>query len=189
LDLIGIFFENPWLFFLLLIFLSGMFSSPSKQKQENRKAPGGKEHQQAPTRRTFSEGAKTIFDEIRHELEKEAFPTGRETVAREEIREGKPVLRVPERVSEQNATQKMAKIHQNETFEQKKSSLEPLQRRDLAREINQLELAIEKKKEVTTAIAKGSFIPNKSKVVEGIIWSEILGQPRAKKPYQPGSHR
>ena len=31
-----------------------------------------------------------------------------------------------------------------------------------------------------------NFQPDQDRLIEGLIWAEVLGQPRAKKPYSPG---
>lgn|GEM_PF-3669007 len=175
-DFIGSLLENSWLLLFLLFFLSNLFSSGPKKKEGRRAGTG---ENPIPERRPISSEISDIFEEIRRELEDEDLPAGKEGMEREVTERAKPIPRYPqvpkpvpslEKISEAKA---MAETATGET--------PTLQ--ELEKERKRLEAILAKKKETVTSLKKGKVTPDLSNVTQGIIWSEILGPPRAKRPY------
>lgn len=153
----------------LLIFIIGGILSLLGKKEEKRKTP------KTEPVKTFS--PKQIKqDENQGKIQQNEKPLEKYRREMEEKIKREVQKFVPPTNNESSSIQ---------TVEVKEEVTEPVQSSvtnlQLQRELLNLEQQLEGMKEVKVSVPKITS----EKLVEGIIWSEILGPPRAKKPYHP----
>jgi len=111
-----------------------------------------------------TEHKETAFDVLKREMEEKL---------RKEVQKHLPTV-----------TQQAKKLRP--VIEEKKTEIVQTSQttKQLQQEYSQLKTELSRKRAITSR-----SLPNQSaqKVVEGIIWSEILGPPRAKKPFRPNN--
>jgi len=159
-ELIG----NPFVIFVLIGILSSLF---------NKAKGNGKDHQQQ--RRP----ARPVHRPAKMEAPSEAQP---------EVRESRPVqARTPQprQVKELKEAAPLSDIQK--VYQEKRQQLEKI---DSKPRSERGRLSSEGTKRSRLSAVKEEpildFQPDQDSLVQGLIWAEVLGQPRAKKPYSPG---
>ena len=171
--------------FLIFLLLSSLSGTNSKKREK--RATVQKDGHPKTAKRPQQEGIKDILEEIRRELKKEfSVEEKPQHPTKEEDPFPKPI------VLNQSEDPLLARPYSELAVEKHAEDLELDRNADLAEEMKRLEAALEQKerfrsKENKTDKGHPSLDP--SNIVEGILWSEILGPPRAKRPFPTGSNR
>lgn len=158
---------------LVIVILGGIFSLLGRQEDKKKKTvnkpvqtarPKDDEEHDYQTSQTELPKNENPFELLKRELEKQL---------KTEVEKHKPELNKSKEVIAQQETQ-------NANIEEKQELI-PSRHQLLTREMKKLEQELANKKASSTKV-----LPKltSEKVVEGIIWSEVLGPPRAKKPYR-----
>jgi len=152
---------------LLIVIIGGMISLFGRK--ENKKDISTKPiNSPPPVKKEIRQAEKTTepeekpFDVLKREIEKQL---------KQEVQKHLPTVK-------QQAEKIMPAIE-----EKKQEVVQTIQTtKQLQQEYTKLKTELSRKQAMTS-----QSLPNQAahKVVEGIIWSEILGPPRAKKPYHP----
>lgn len=152
---------------LVIIIIGGIFSLLGRN--ENKKDTSTKPiNPLPPVKKDIRQAENTTghkekpFDVLKREMEKKL---------RQEVQKHLPTV-----------TQQAEKIRP--VVEEKKTEVAQTAQttKQLQQEYTKLKTELLKKQQMTS-----QSLPTTHKVVEGIIWSEILGPPRAKKPFRPNN--
>lgn len=145
------FFDNPFIFIILIAALSSLFKKKKKSAENQRTAYPSKGNQQTKPVSPFEE-VKEIFKEVTRSFSEDTMTPDR--------RAEKPVIQ-----------QKTEEIYQQTALREQVTPEEkqPLPTQEKTRS-KELEM-------------------DQQKLVDAIIWSEVLGPPRAKKPYMKSRYR
>lgn len=177
----NVFFEllgNPVVLFIIIGVLSSLFRSG--QQQQKKQPPGTNQSGRTESQGQMSRSEETpkqesIFDQWRRELEEKVQETIPEIQRHRQSQ--------PEPTVQTLANQKESKKTETNVYQSYQD-----RKRDLDAEMSKLQAQFSQNQQKVSAI-KGIPKLDRSKVVEGIIWSEVLGAPRAKKPYRPNGYR
>ncbi|WAA11499.1 hypothetical protein [Fervidibacillus halotolerans] len=151
--MIDFFFSNLGFILIILGFLVSLFQDREKKEQKKRIPT---EKKKAAERKEH----KSLFEEMRRSIE--------------------------QKIPESTWQEKQTVISENKT--KKVAETQPVQSATFHEivEIDPIEPLLERtRKRNVQKLSNRPYIPNVSKntVVSGIVWSEILGPPRSKKPY------
>lgn len=158
---------------LLIVILGGIFSLLGRQEDKKKtvnkpvQSARPKEDEEIEYQTSWTEQqpkSENPFEILKREFEKQL---------KTEVEKHKPEFNKNQQVIKPEVIEKA-------NIEEKQEPL-PSRQQQLIMEMEKLEQELEKKKAVSTVV-----LPKltSEKVVEGIIWSEVLGPPRAKKPYR-----
>lgn len=145
------FFENPFIFVILVAVLSSLFKKKKGDTESKKTSNRPKGNKQAQSNNPFDE-VKEIFKEVTR-----SFSEGTITSER--------------KIEHPVVQQKAEELRQQMVKAEPLKSAEP-QSLPIQEELRSKEMKL-----------------NQEKLVEAIIWSEILGPPRAKKPYMKSRYR
>ncbi|CAG9619359.1 hypothetical protein [Sutcliffiella rhizosphaerae] len=185
--------QNPWLILILFGILSGLFrKSPEDKQQKNRQQQQTQQRQQKPQ---AARSRQEDYEDYRREsAAKPASNTQASTRTEEKPRidwdvfgEGK--LEELEQKIREKVNPYMEKV------EEKRQQISPLEDR-IKDEIEDVTTSMQDiakdspifkndLKRSEGRVANPRLKMNPDRVVEGVMWSEILGQPRARNPHRP----
>ncbi|WLR56296.1 hypothetical protein LC048_05045 [Mesobacillus subterraneus] len=184
-ELLFVLFSNPVALFILIGVISSLFNKKKQDGQQPQRRPvrppgpmqqpgPARQPRPAPARRQPAE-AKV---EPRAEIEKDFEPryeTSRDTQRSRESE--KQVLRETgvEIVNDLQTVYLERKLQSEEQMNKQRSSNGRMSGEGSGR-------LQQKREEKETEVV---FQPDRDTLVEGLIWSEVLGKPRAKRPYNP----
>jgi cell division protein FtsN len=152
-------FNNPIIFIILVAVISSLF----KKKKENSNDPNGQKKSSNPMENKRSQ-PNNPFDEI-----KDLF---REMTGSLSDGTGTPKEKMRDLYSEER---KVAQQKEVELNQQRSTDWEPEPLKSVGSHLLPINQEKSKDKEIEL---------NETKLVDAVIWSEILGPPRAKKPYK-----
>lgn len=145
------FFDNPFLFIVLVAVLSSLFKKRKGNTESKRTPYSPKENKQTKPVSPFDE-VKEIFKEVTRSLSEGTIT---------------PDQKIEKPVVEQKAEEIYQQIAKAEPLKRERSQSAPTPEESRGKE---LEL-------------------DQTKLMDAIIWSEVLGPPRAKKPYMKSRYR
>lgn len=184
-------FSNPIALFILIGVISSLFNKAKGNVQEQQRRPVRPPGPLADMRRSAEAHQDPRTDNRMkpqpvpgHDQRRGAKPESRQDNRRESVNSPRPVQSAPviaERGAEvlgdlqkvyQERKQQSQKAHQSQrAAERGRMSSEDSGRMRQQRADKEPQL---------------DFQPDQERLVEGLIWAEVLGKPRAKKPYHPG---
>ncbi|MCM3663958.1 hypothetical protein M3204_06055 [Mesobacillus subterraneus] len=184
-------FSNPIALFILIGVISSIFNKAKGNVQEQQQRPVRPSRPLADMRRQAEAKQDPRYDNRRntqpgtgHDQRRGAKPEPRQNNRRESVNSPRPVQPIPvkaERDAEvlgdlQKVYQERKQQSQTGNQNQRAAERGRMSTENTGRMRQQRS---EKEPEI-------DFQPDRERLVEGLIWSEVLGKPRAKKPYHPG---
>ncbi|WP_417899543.1 hypothetical protein ABN702_04295 [Bacillus haimaensis] len=181
--IIELFLSNPLLLVLLIGAITGLFGKKSKQEEQKRRQQQRQSGQQQTEARTQSSypNNETGYREAKHEKKQDSFDWDidifNETKEELEKKVRETLSPYLEKKKEQVVT---AKQTAPSAMKEKVQELSIKQQEIVKNSpILKEELQLSEGK-----VVKNNKI-NPKRVVEGVMWAEILGQPRSRKPHTP----
>jgi hypothetical protein len=150
-----IFFDNPIIFIILVAVISSLF----RKKKESSRDPKGQRRTNQPLDKSPSQ-TQTSFDEVREVFKELSRSFSNPTTSSNRKREN------PSHEEIKGVNQQVEELNQSNMAESLQSDVPILQ---TVMEEKQRDKVIEL---------------DETKLVDAVVWSEILGPPRAKKPYR-----
>ena len=161
-ELIG----NPFVIFVLIGILSSLFNKAKGNGQDN-------QQRRRPARPVHRPAKMEVPAEAKPEPLRESRPVQSRTPQPRQVKEVKEAAQLSDiQKVYQEKLQQLEKIDSKPRAERGRLSSEGTQRSRLS--------AVKEEPIL-------DFQPDQDSLVQGLIWAEILGQPRAKKPYSPGN--
>lgn len=185
-NIIEFIFDNPFILVILIGILSGLFGKKKQEEQQRRKHPQKKST--GPVAQPFE----FPWEDRSEENEKESSqPKNAEEDLFEEYEEDDWDLEESVLEAEPVTTEKRQAAIREETLAS--SSLQPIDYRQEALAVPQdvspalKGRALDRPQDTADLHRKAKNVSkvNRQQVVQGIIWSQILGEPRAREPHRP----
>jgi hypothetical protein len=184
-------FSNPIALFILIGVISSLFNKVKGNVQEQQRRPVRPSGPLADMRRPVEAHQDPRYDNRRntqpgpgHDQRRGSKPEPRQDNRRESVNSPRPVQPAPVIVErEAEVLGDLQKVYQERKQQSQKANQN---QRGAERGRMSSEVSGRMRQEKVDKEPELDFQPNQEKLVEGLIWAEVLGKPRAKKPYQPG---